>query len=144
MASGVSIQVQGLDSLRKKFGQIPTKVTARLDIEMGALANDYENRAAEAAPVDTGRLKGGISSYRIGSLNHEVVSQMPYSAYVEFGTITHVNVPADLVQYAAKFKGKGINKSGGMRAHPFFFPHLPWARTELIKRSEKVVANALK
>jgi hypothetical protein len=62
MASGVSIQVQGLDSLKKKFGAIPKTVTTRLEFEMDAIANDYVNRAANAAPLDMGRLKGGISA----------------------------------------------------------------------------------
>jgi hypothetical protein len=32
----------------------------------------------------------------------------------------------------------------GVHPHPFFFQHLPWAREELIKRSENVVKQAMK
>lgn len=166
-----TIKIEGLDKLKKKFGQIPQMVTATLDAELHAISEEYVDKAVSIAPVDLGRLKGGISANH-AELNHEVVSKESYSAYVEFGTRTRVSVPADLASYANQFrrkaaggdakkmiyewcKRKGIPEEAwfpifikimtvGINPHPFFFPHLPWARTEVVKRSKQVVEKALK
>ena len=143
MSRGVSIEIQGLDRLKKKLGSIPENVKAEVDAEMAVVANEFVNRAVSAAPVDTGFLKGQITFNRIGEMNYEIVSGARYSAYVEFGTITRVQVPTDLVSYAAFFKGKGIRKNGGIYPHPFFFPQLPIAQTELNKNLKGVVERAL-
>ena len=129
--------------LKKKLGAIPENVKAEVDAEMSAVANGFVNRAVSAAPVDTGFLKGQITFSRLSEMNYEIVSGAFYSAYVEFGTITRVRVPADLVQYAAYFKGKGIRKNGGIYPHPFFFPQLPIAQAELNKNLSQVVKRAL-
>jgi hypothetical protein len=143
MAGGATIKVEGLDALKKKFKQIPEKVVKELDAELYAISEEYVDRAVVAAPVDTGFLKNGISATH-GELNHEVISHATYSAYVEFGTITRVKIPAGLEEFAARFKGKGLRKTGGIYPHPFFFPQLPWAKTEIQKRSKEVIQKALK
>lgn len=144
MGKGVSIQVEGLDKLIKKFGKIPEPVSKEVDAELASTANEFVNRAVAAVPVDTGFLRNGITFSKVSELNYEVVSGAKYSAYVEFGTIRFVNVPSDLVTYAAQFKGKGIRKTGGMSPRPFFFPQLPIARAELNKNLKQVVVRALK
>lgn len=110
MAKGVSIQVEGLDRLKKKLGAIPENVKAEVDAEMAAVANEFVNRAVEAAPVDVGFLKGQITFNRIGEMDYEIVSGANYSAYIEFGTKSKVQIPAGLTSYAAQFKG---NKGRG-------------------------------
>lgn len=165
--SGVQIQVQGLEDLKKRFKGIPQTVETRLDADLSSLALEYEERAAQAAPVNLGMLKGGITSGKVGPLQFDVVSKESYSAYVEFGTRSKVQVPGELVEYAAQFKGgksgvdpkkaifewckdKGIPKEAwypifiklmtvGANPHPFFFIHLPWARAEVQKKAEAVV-----
>lgn len=144
MANGVRVQVSGLDKLVKKLGAIPENVKTEVDAEMDAVSRSYVNRAAKAAPVDHGYLKNGITYDRIGMMQYEIVSAAKYSAYVEFGTITKVQVPAELVAYAAQFKGKGLKKNGGMRARPFFFPQLPIARSELNKNLKAIIAKVIK
>lgn len=144
MARGTLIEVQGLNKLKKKLGQIPENVKKMVDAEMSAIAKEYEDRAVAAAPVDTGFLKGQISASKVGEMNYEIVSGAKYSGYVEFGTVTKVQVPAELTTYAAQFKGAGLKKSGGMRAHPFFFLQLPIARADLNKNLKIVVNKALK
>lgn len=141
---GVSIQVEGLERLKKKLGAIPENVKAEVDAEMSSVAREFENRAVRAVPVGlTGQLKGGITSGRVGEMHYEVVSRMLYSAYIEWGTITRVQVPSDLVEYASFFKGKGIRKNGGIYPHPFFFPQLPIAQADLNKNLKEVVNRAL-
>lgn len=144
MANGVPVQVEGLDRLIKKMGSLPENVKNEVDAELADTANSFVNRAVNAAPVDTGFLKNGITFERIGVMNYEVTSHAPYSAYVEFGTITMVSVPAELTSYASQFKGKGIKKTGGMPARPFFFVQVPWAQAQLNKNLKEVVKRAFK
>jgi HK97 gp10 family phage protein len=143
MASGVRLEVEGLDKLIKKMGKLPQHVVNEVDAEMDGVARGYVNKAVAAAPVDTGYLKNGITFTRLSPMNFEIVSSAPYSAYVEFGTITMVSVPAELTSYAAQFKGKGIKKTGGMPARPFFFVQVPWAQVELNKHLKEVVKRAM-
>jgi hypothetical protein len=199
--SGVSIQVTGLDELKKRFRGIPDAVTNGVDAEMQSVANEYVNKAVAMVPIDRGMIKNGITSTRLGEMNYEVVSGAPYSAYMEFGTKSKIRIPAGLTSYAAQFKGPGkgnledfhraltgwVDRKGiaaswsnwgqfnrrtrkrtkvskafrikeneeiarvimikilmkGVEARPFFFPHLPWAQSEVQKRANAVVKKAL-
>jgi hypothetical protein len=107
MSRGVSIQVEGLDKLKKKFGSIPENIRAEVDAEMAVTARDFVNRAVEAAPVDVGFLRGQITFNKVSEMNYEIVSGANYSAFIEFGTKSKVQIPAGLSSYAAQFKGKG-------------------------------------
>lgn len=191
---GSTIKVDGLDALKKKFGNIPKVVTVEMDSELSSISKEYEAKAVEAAPKDVGGLAGGITAAKVGEMNHEVSSHAPYSAYIEFGTKRRTQVPADLTAYASQFKGKGrgdyydflnailnwVKRKGiasrysvktrkvlkhtkadderlvetaeaiafsiirhGVNPHPYFFPHLPWAQSEVQKRSGDVVKRAL-
>jgi hypothetical protein len=145
MAKGVYVQVKGMKDLRKAFkDKIPQNLVDEIDAELSAVSANVVDRAVQAAPVDTGSLKNQITFSKIGEMQYEIVSGAPYSAYVEFGTITKVSVPPDLQSYAAQFKGKGIKKSGGMRARPFFFPQRLWAQSELNKNLKNIVKHAIK
>jgi hypothetical protein len=144
MANGVSIEIEGLDKLRKKLGKIPVALEREIDAELSVVSKNYENRAATAAPVDTGFLRNQITSSKIGEMAYEVVSGARYSAYLEFGTITKVRVPSELQSYALQFKGRGLRKTGGIVPRPFFFPQLPIARAELKKNLKPVIARAFK
>jgi hypothetical protein len=144
MASGVTIQVEGLDKLIKKFGKIPENIVKEVDAEMSATANGFVNRAVNSVPVgETGVLRQKITFERLGPMNYEIVSGAKYSAYVEFGTITRVKVPSELTAYALQFKGRGLRKNGGLYPRPFFFPQLPIARAEFNKNLDEVIKTAL-
>lgn len=144
MANGVTIEIEGLAALQKKLGRIPNELVTEVDVLMDVTARGFENRAVAVVAVgETGFLKGGISYEKLAPMQYEIVSAMHYSAYVEFGTITQVRVPAGLEAYAMQFKGRGIKKTGGMRARPFFFPQLPIAQQQIDKGLPKVVAKIL-
>jgi hypothetical protein len=171
MAKGVSIQVEGLDRLIKKLGRIPDAVSAEIDAELSAVANEFMNRARGDAPVDQGLLINSITVNPLKVMDYEVVSGADYSAYVEFGTKSKVQIPADLAAYAAQFKGAkstgdakqmiyawckrvGIEEKywfavyvkimrDGIRPHPFFFKQLPQAQADINKNLKEVVIRAL-
>jgi hypothetical protein len=144
MAKGVFVSLNGFEDLKKRIGEAVNNYVPMLDVEMSEISNQFMNRAAEAAPVDTGFLKNHVTVNRLGQLSYEIVSGARYSAYVEFGTITHVKVPTGLEAYALQFKGRGIKKTGGMYPRPFFFPQVPIAKEELLKQSLRVLKELIK
>lgn len=145
MANGVTIEIQGLDKLQKQLGKFPVALENEVDAELAAASNHFVNLAVASATksVDTGFLRNGISFKREGKMHYEVVSAAGYSAYVEWGTITFVKVPAELSAYAMQFKGKGIRKTGGMLPSAFFFVQMPIIEKELNVNLNKAVARVL-
>ncbi len=143
MARGIRLEIRGLKELKKKIGQIPQKVVDEVDGAMQVAATDFEDRAVAAAPVDTGRLKGAISSARLGEMNWKVVSAADYSAYVEFGTRSSVFIPQGLETYAKQFQtSDGTGR--GMSARPFFFPQSYPVFKQLVKDCKQAIKRAMK
>jgi HK97 gp10 family phage protein len=172
MAKGVSIQVDGLDKLIKKFGSIPENVKTEIDASLSAAAKNFEDRAVSDAPTNNGLLKNSITTKQNGEMDYEVVCSIDYAAFVEFGTRARVQVPAGLADYAAQFigakgsapdakkaifqwcKDKGIDPKlwqriyfsimvHGIHPHPFFFKQMPLAQTEVNADLKGVVERAL-
>lgn len=149
MAKGYSIRTTGLKELQRKFKKLPDEVASEVDGVLAYSAKEFENRAVQDAPVDQSETRQKISSRREKLLHYETVSAAPQSAYIEFGTRSRVQIPSDLVAYAAQFKGpsgktgareaiyawckrNGIPKDAwnaiylkimavGINPHPFFF-----------------------
>jgi hypothetical protein len=173
MARGVYLKVQGLAELKKKFGRIPSDVAAEVDAEMHAASQEYVTLAVRDAPKDRGILIQGISADAKGIMRHEVVSSSPISAYLEFGTRTRVQVPADLAAYAQQFMGPGASggdakkaiyewcrRNGipkeawypiykkimtvGINPHPYFFKQRGPVMAELKKNLKPALERALK
>lgn len=90
---------------------------------LGDGAKDWVEKAVNEVPVDMGFLRNSIQEKEVRELEWEVTANATYAPYIEFGTITKVSVPVELAAYAMQFKGKGIYKTGGMAARPFFFHH---------------------
>ena len=106
------------------------KAPARLKKEISAEVQLSGERFAELATKElssgilkmpTGQLAGSIRPEKTGELSVQVIAHKEYAPYIEWGTITKVNVPAELKDYAIQFKGKGIKKNGGIETRPYFF-----------------------
>jgi hypothetical protein len=129
MARGITIDIRGLKDLQKRVGGIAPAILDNVDKAMHLAANDFVNRAVNDAPVDEGVLRNGISFKRVAQLEYEVVSAAFYSPYIEWGTKSKAEVPADLQSYANQFRGKG--KTG----NSFFESILAWVhRTGITAR----------
>lgn len=121
----IKVEIKGLRELQARFNSLPKEVQVEAKAVVEAGAKTWVQKAKRAAPVDNGTLKNGISYYDSSKgplIGFTIVSNAKYSAYLEWGTITKVEVPAELSEYALQFKGKGILKTGGITPHPFFFP----------------------
>lgn len=126
----IQIDLRELQPLLKNLSTLSADLLAEYDAEIEESARVYvglaKNKLASQLSSNnnrkTGRLLNSINYAPAGKpLSYEVFVQTNYAAYNEWGTITYVNVPPDLVDIAIKYKGRGIKKTGGMRAKNFFY-----------------------
>lgn len=139
MASGISIQIKGLEEFLKKTGTKADRLKQFVEGEIHATTIEITNAQASKAPVDKGVLKRSIFFIRTGQFSYEIVSGARYSAYQEFGTGNKVRIPNKYQKFAAQFKGRGIRKHN-MDAKPYFIPPLQRRANLLVKR----ISNFLK
>lgn len=140
----ITLNVIGLDETIAKLDKL---ASSELKTELSGILESGAQRfvagAKRAAPVNFGVLRNEISYEKLGDLNFEVVSNAYYSPYLEWGTITHVNVPGEYADYAAQFKGNGIRKTGGIYPHPYFFPQAPLTEKYLTEAIQSFI-NGIK
>jgi len=87
------------------------------------IAQGMVTAAQLRAPVDTNQLRLSIGK-TLATINANrsiFFSNAPYSAYVEFGTGSGVNIPKGFSYLAAPYKGKGIRRRD-YGPKPFFIP----------------------
>jgi phage gpG-like protein len=135
---GFSIELDGFQEVLTKLAKEGGKIAEEIDQEIAAGVRSMEKSAKRLAPVDTGRLRGSISTSRNAFLNWELVAQVGYAPYIEFGTGGLVDVPKGLEQYAIQFKGKGI-KQVNLPARPFFFPSVFAFQVEIVKNIREII-----
>lgn len=126
----VTISVDGLDNLIKKFEDLPAK--AKVGIQKSF--NDWADRTAadaksnvSANSSDLGGLLNSISS-KYGDYEASVVASAEYAAFIEFGTkkfaASYVaSLPSNWSDYAIRFKGSGSGRNGN-----FFDIILQWVK----------------
>jgi len=132
-------EIKGLKKLLKdlnSFGDEGRKMIAQTT---EGIAREIERDAKTYAPVDLGTLRQGIKAFEVSPMTYKVFANAngnaPYSAYMEFGTGGLVEVPSELKEVAAMFKGKGIRRVD-IRPRPFLYPAFIKGRTQYIKDLE--------
>lgn len=111
MAKGFNIKFQNLDKALSNIDAISVKAVSDLKEELNAFGLSMVADAKRLAPVDEGHLRNSIS-YELKGLTVEVIVNVNYAAYVEFGTrrfaASYVSsLPSDWQSFASQFKGKG-------------------------------------
>lgn len=109
MSKGFTISLAGLQPTLKKLKDQQDAVVKDLDDEFSAASQEMATIAKQNAPKDKSFLVGQIGAERIAELEYDVFCKAMYSPFVEFGTKTYVQVPGDLKDYAAQFRGKKGN-----------------------------------
>lgn len=106
----------GLPELQIRIRKAQDKLLKNVDRELNDGARAIASEAKQRAPGDVGTLRQGIDSRKVEANKYEVFSNAEYSPYVEFGTLEKVQIPAELAEYAAQFKGNfasGLYSEGG-------------------------------
>ena len=141
-----NVEIRGLRELQARISSMPKNIHKQVSAVVEAGAKRWVQLAQNAAPVDQGKLKQGISykptASNPGSISFKIVSNAEYSAYMEWGTITKVNIPSGEEGYASQFKGRGIKTSGGIYPRPFFFKHKEPVKL-FIEKAIKSIAKAI-
>ena len=101
--------IKGINETIKELRKFGAKAIQAINDETEEAANDIEGNAKKLAPKNFGKLAQSISSKKIKDSLYSVFVNEKYGAYMEFGTGTKVQVPAEFSQMASEFKGK---KSG--------------------------------
>jgi len=116
MADGITVKLEGIEDLIRKVRsyQVITKEAIRIALMRGAL--QIELAAKEMCAVDTGRLRGSITTDKryIQKFLVMVGTNVDYGPYVEFGTKK-------------------------MDARPFLFPAFFMFEGEIIKAIKKIL-----
>lgn len=133
-----SVKIKGLKQLLDKLDDYPKEMSKRVDDELSAGAFDIAGLARELAPTDEGRLKNSITAITDKDMHKEVVTNLFYAPYVEFGTGRKVQVPAGLESVAAEFKGP----SGRGTFEQMVLSILAWGRRKGIIKGRNQMAQA--
>ena len=107
-----SVTIKGLSSTVSELRKFGEKADKLINAETQSTAFNIEEDAKKRAPKNFGKLAQSIStSQPISDKNKSIISRVItvneiYGAYMEFGTGTKVNVPAEFADMANTFKGK--------------------------------------
>jgi hypothetical protein len=163
-----TITLTGWKEFETKLANLPKILEAEVGGEVEDAGRLWADLAKNSAPVDVGFLRGSITSKQLAPMVNEVVSPAEYSAWMEWGTKTRVQVPGDLQAYAAQFRGGGAGAGNakamiyawmkrvgvapqfywpvffsiitkGVHPHPFFFIQVPLVENQLRARIEKIL-----
>lgn len=148
------MKVYGLDSIKKKFAEAPSKMAKEAANIIYETAVEIENRAKNRVAVDTGALRSSIRSTKLSNGTSMVKAGLSnvtnskghlinYAAFVEFGTgkapstnYKRVDNSA-LTIYAGEFKGKGLKKV--LRTPgPYLFNSVDELFPKMVERIKKI------
>lgn len=174
--AAVKFDIKGLDKLQKKIGQLPKELQEEVVGEIQAWGFDVNAEQigliSQQKIQDLGALQQNTKAVPKPD-GVELISNVYYAPYIEFGTGAKVKVPAELNDYASQFKGKKrgdfrtfvkaleawLKRKGGnpkfafiaalniikngQEARPYFFPPYLRKRKELTSRINAVIKKAI-
>jgi len=138
-----TISLSGLQGTINKLKKTADDIAIEVDAELAAGVRQMEQSAKRLCPVDTGLLRGSISTSRVQFMTWELVAQKDYAAYVEFGTKSNVKIPKGLEAYAKRFQ-RGDGTGQGVRAQPYFFPSVYAYQPVIVKNIIKLLREKRK
>ena len=109
-----SVMIKGLASTIAELRAYGKDIDKIINAETQAIAFQIETDAKKLAPKNFGKLAQSISHAKVKPALYKVTVNELYGAYMEFGTGSKVNVPAEFADMANTFKGKkqGTFKQG--------------------------------
>jgi HK97 gp10 family phage protein len=146
MADGIFFQNQNkiFDKLKADLNKYSEDLVKQIDAEILASAEEMATRAKQKAPATpNGRLRASIhvEPDKNSKLAYDLVCDVRYAAYVEFGTgpFAEKYVPSldnEWQEYAKTFK---TSTPGHTPAQPFFYPSVREVFPQMVKRIENLI-----
>jgi len=137
----LSLPPSEMREFRKWTEKISVEEEAKLKNLIARSGELITRSSKQDAPVDTGRLRSGISpSYSSDKLTYTVEVNVNYGAYQEFGTGKLVRILPGYADIASQFRGKGIRKVN-VKAHPYFFDNFERINKAFLKELNKMGFN---
>lgn len=129
MVLAYNVNIVGLKELQDKFAKMPEVLQMESRGVTEDAAQTFVRLAKNAAPVNMGVLKNGITYAQVISdkthTTFEVVSNVKYSPYIEFGTKGKFAPYPGTEQFASQFRGKGTGT-----IDEFFLNILDWVKSK--------------
>lgn len=125
MAKPFTFEIKGLSNFQKKIKNLPATLQKEVAGEVEAAARQTNAQQLRLVPVDEGGLKQQTGIKKVQPLEWELFSGKSYAPFIEFGTKTKVQVPAELKDFAMQFKGQG---SGTFDFDEFLLSILGWVK----------------
>lgn len=116
-------EITGLPELLSKFALLGAEGSRMANAVLNVTADQIVAQAKQNAPAAFGKIRQGIVKSQVADLRVMVASTAPESAFQEFGTGGRVDVPAEMADIAAQFKGAS---GGGMQA--FIISLIDWIK----------------
>lgn len=138
-----TFSLEGADKLLAALGKADKELAKKAEQIIGLNVKEMERNAvarAQAVISDNGTLAQGITSFKSGNIQFDLVSNVHYSPYIEWGTGALVDVPAGLENYAIQYKGRGIRQVN-LPARPYFFPQFYKQKPILIEDLKQMLRD---
>jgi HK97 gp10 family phage protein len=143
----INIKIEGIDKLTRAMTKAPVETLNQISIAVRKAALTIQSAALREAPVNKGsgggNLRQNIRTHLISKTRAEIVSNAPYSRYVEEGTGPHIikvrNKKVLANRRTGEFFGKTV-KHPGTRPNPFMLR----AATKSIGRINEFFAIAIR
>ncbi len=174
--SAVKFDIKGIDKLQKKISELPKELQEEVVGEIQAWGYDVNAEQigliSQQKIQDLGALQQNTKAVP-KPYGVELISNVYYAPYIEFGTGDKRKIPAELNEYAAQFIGKKrgdfrqfvkaleawLKRKGGnpkfafkaalniiangQEARPYFFPPYLRKRKDLINRLNVVIGKVI-
>lgn len=172
--SKFTFEIEGLEKLKARIKELPNDVQEEVVGEIQAWGNEVN--ASQLSLISQQKIQdlGALQQNTKAVPNPdgvELISNVYYAPFVEFGTGAKVKVPAEVANYAARFRGqkrgtfaefvirmrewlkrKGYNEKlafiaalnkikNGSEPRPYFFDPYLKKKRQLIDRINKVISD---
>lgn len=131
-------EITGLPELLSKFAALGADGAGVANRVLNVTADLIVTDARRNAPAAFGKIRQGIVKSQVADLRVMVAATAPESAFQEFGTGGKVDVPAEMADIAAQFKGAS---GGGMQA--FIISLIDWIKLRGLTNTYSVTTRKI-
>jgi len=130
------IKVNGVNQTIAKLNKFAERKIVKLDKIMDQSLKSIANQAKGNAPGD---ISASIKSDRLDILDYELGSNIPYAAYIEFGTGPYARdyVPSLPKEWQDIAERKIVNRQGRNDKQPYLYPAVNAGIPEMIKKMKE-------